>query len=143
MKRCAFVLPLLFCGTLGFSQEWISDLSMALRQASAQNKEVLLYFSVPDACTACEKLEEKVFSSPTWLSFAKENFVLAKPSFEASASFASKAENLLIVEKYNKDGFFPFVVILDKNGKIVGKTGNYNDEHPDAYIAMLESISRN
>ena len=142
MKMCAFALPFVFYSALGYSQEWYSDLDLALRQASEKNKPVLLYFSVPEACTTCEKLEEKVFSSTTWKEFAQQRYVLVRPSFESTASFESKAENLLIVEKYNKDGFFPFVVILDKNGKIMGKTGTYNNEHPEAYISMLESISR-
>lgn len=137
-----FVLPVLLCSAMGFSQEWIADLDVALQQASEVDKPVLLYFSVPEACIPCEKLEEKVFSSKEWIDFVQQNYVLARPQFESTASFEKKAENLLIVEKYNKDGFFPYVVILDKSGKIVGKTGTYNNEPPETYIALLESISR-
>jgi hypothetical protein len=33
---------------------------------------------------------------------------------------------LALAEKYNKDGFFPLVVVLDKTGKVLAKKGYEN-----------------
>ncbi len=125
-----------------YAQEWVSDLDVAFKEAGADNKRVLLYFSVPDACEICKKLEENVLRSDEFQAYAKANYVLAQPDFSASLSMAEKAENLLIVEKYNKDGFFPLVVVLDKNAKVLGKTGVYNDETPKEYLTILESFAK-
>lgn len=122
------------------SQEWTTDLNLALNQASAQNKNVLLYFSVPEACEKCLQLEKNIWRSEEFQEYVKPRLILATTNFSDSASIEIKTENLLIVEKYNKDGFFPFVVIVDKDGKILGKSGVYNNETPAEYLNFLSSI---
>lgn len=124
------------------AQEWHKDLDVAAAKAKAANKVVFLLFSVPDACDACDKLEKNVIASESFKRFAEENYILARPDFRESAPFETKADNLLIVEKYNKDGFFPWVVILDGNLKVLGKMGLYNDETPEEYITKLRSTAK-
>ncbi len=50
-------------------------------------------------------------------------------------------KNTLLAEKYNKNGYFPFVVILDKDGNILGETG-YKKLSPVDYIKHLEDITK-
>ena len=40
---------------------------------------------------------------------------------------------------YNKQGFFPFVVVLDEEGKVLGETG-YKKVEPIEYINILNSF---
>lgn len=124
------------------AQEWHKDLDKAIGEAGQKNKLVFLLFSLPDACDVCERFEKNVIGSPEFKTFASGHYILARPDFSESADFMTKADNLLIVEKYNKDGFFPWVVILDKNAKVLAKIGQYNDEAPQAYIAKLQSLTR-
>ena len=51
-------------------------------------------------------------------------------------------QNLLIVEKYNKDGFFPLVVLLNKEAKKLGNIGVYKNETPSQYIELIHSIEK-
>ncbi|HEU0137690.1 MAG TPA: thioredoxin family protein, partial [Flavobacterium sp.] len=128
---CAF-----FVLTPAFCQIWNENLEDALLKATAENKRVLLFFTVPDACESCVALEENVLQSPEFGEFAS-NFILARADFQHTSlhpvTAETKAKNLLIVEKYNKDGFFPLMVLLDKNGKVVGSRGTYNGESPAEY----------
>lgn len=135
MKK--IVLFVLF-GISAHAQEWNPDLESAKRQAAESGKKVLLYFSAAESCQPCQNLEQTVFASPEFIAYADKNYVLARPVFAAAASFAEKADNLLIVEKYNKDGFFPWVVILDSKGKVVNKVGQYDNEPPLTYLKKLE-----
>jgi hypothetical protein len=48
-------------------------------------------------------------------------------------------KNNQLAEKYNKQGYFPFVVVLDKDGAILGEAG-YEKTSPTAYIEKLESF---
>jgi hypothetical protein len=65
------------------------------------------------------------------------------PKKKANAlSKDQQAHNDKLAETYNKDGLFPYVVILDKNGKIKGSTG-YKNNTPAEYIALLHSIEKN
>ena len=136
------VALLVFGSTLAQAQQWHKDLDLAVNKAAHAQKMVLLLFSLPEACERCEKLEKNVIASDEFKAYAKEYFVLAKPDFSESASIETKTDNLLIVEKYNKDGFFPWVVILDSNAKVLGKIGLYNDESPGEYIDKLKSTIR-
>ena len=141
MKIVILLAALMMAGTVK-SQEWHKDLNKALKEAAASNKKVLLYFSVPEACDECIMLEKNIWKSEEFNEFAKNRYVLAKADFSQAVSMEDRAENLLIVEKYNKDGFFPLVVILSKDGRVLGKNGNYNNETPQAYISLLESLEK-
>jgi thioredoxin-related protein len=141
MKMCILAVMLMING-FGYSQEWTPDLDVALSKANSEDKLVLLFFSVPEACNICEKLQKNVMESDEFKSYARENYILAKPDFDGSVPMEKKADNLLIVEKYNKDGFFPLVVVLDKNAKVIGKAGIYNDETPGQYLKQLTSIGK-
>jgi thioredoxin-related protein len=126
-------------------QQWQSDLQLGLKEAALQNKKVLLFFSVPQSCDACSKLERNIFKSPEFIEFAIENYVLVKIDFSYEAQELTKDElekNLLIVEKYNKDGFFPHVVVLNKEAKITNKIGVYTRETPQQYLSLLRNNSK-
>lgn len=127
------------------AQNWQSNLNKAIQEASQQNKKVLLFFSVPEYCDSCMKLEKNIFKSEEFLKYAYQNYVLVKIDFSNTSNVESNelmAENLLIVEKYNKDGFFPLVVLLNKDSKVVGKAGVYKNETPEQYLLMLQKINR-
>jgi len=141
MKNVGIVLFLLANGVIGYSQEWKSDLNEAFKEASVSGKDVLLFFSVADDCARCNNLDKNVLQSEQFQSYARENFVLVKQDF-ATSKAESKSENLLIVEKYNKDGFFPLLVIINKNTKVVGQIGAYDDETPQQYISKFETIRK-
>lgn len=134
------LLILLLISNAVTAQTWNSDLDEALREAKKTSKHVLLYFSVPETCGRCEVLENNIWASEAFKNYAETRFVFAKPEFAVTAAMETKANNLLIVEKYNKDGFFPLVVILDPNSKVIGKPGIYNDETPMEYLKLLEAI---
>lgn len=137
--RSIYFAMMLSFGCLS-GQQWNASLEKALKEASASDQKVLLYFSVHEACQICRELEEKVFASEEFQAFTSGRYVLARPDFKETDSFEEKAGKLIIVEKYNKDGFFPLVVILDKNSRVLGKTGVYKGETAGEYINVLKSI---
>ena len=128
---------LLLIGFTSAAQEWTADLASARQAAMTSGKKILLYFSA-DSCAPCEDLEETVFASDEFKAYAERHYILARPIFNDSASLTEKADQLLIIEKYNKDGFFPWVVILDASGKILNKVGKYDGERPMAYLKRLD-----
>lgn len=139
MKNVSILFLLLANHTI-YSQTWKTNLSDAIKEASASGKDVLLLFSVAEHCESCQKLEKNVLQSEAFLSYAKENYVLVKQDFQNSPDTVE--ENLLIVEKYNKDGFFPLMVMINKNAKAIGQLGTYNNETPEQYIAKLKSAKK-
>lgn len=141
MKRLTLSLLLLVISDLATAQQWETDLDAAVRLASTQNKNILLFFSVADACDTCRRLNNDIFQSVEFLEYAQENLVLVKLDF-LNMSSETKAEKLLIVEKYNKDGFFPWVVVINKNEKVVGKAPIYDGQSPARYVNQISEIDK-
>lgn len=140
ITRFLLLAFLWFCIPHLTAQQWHNDLKVGLKLAAMQNKKVLLFFSVSEHCDACDELERSIFKSPDFLAFANDNFVLVKLNFSNAEEDLSKEQlekNLLIVEKYNKDGFFPHVVVLNKDGNISSKMDVYSRETPADYLALL------
>jgi len=134
-----------FVLTQSHSQTWKNDIDAGLKEAIQTNKKVLLFFTVPEQCDNCKLLEQNVLKTNEFLSFADNNYVLVKVDFSVKGEELTEAmaeKNLLIVEKYNKDGFFPLVVILNKTSKVLGKTGVYKDESPSQFISVLKSFEK-
>ncbi|MBP6180980.1 thioredoxin family protein [Flavobacterium sp.] len=142
MKK-TMILMLLFLVTIGYAQEWKTDFEVAKNEASIQNKTILLVFSGSDWCGPCIKLDRDIWQSAEFKEFAKNNLIMER------ADFPKKKQNQLVpelkkknqdlAEKYNKDGLFPLVVILDKNGKILGKTG-FKNVSPQEYSTLIKSF---
>ncbi|RYG51277.1 MAG: thioredoxin family protein [Chitinophagaceae bacterium] len=123
------------------AQQWHFDLADATKVASSEKKNLLLFFSVADACDACRRLDNSVFKSPEFITYANANLVLVKLDFQKPESGAQAAENLRIVEKYNKDGFFPWVVLIDGNGRVLLKADLYEEQSPAEYLRKIKDAN--
>jgi len=126
-----------------FSQDWQTNFEKAKELASKNNHNIVLVFQGSDWCIPCMKLEKEIWSTIEFQGLAKDHFVMVKADFprkkanKLSEEMAS--QNAKLAEKYNSQGFFPLVVVLDKNGKILGKTG-YEKLSPNAYFKKLTSF---
>lgn len=142
MKK-SMVVVLLFLATIGYSQEWQHNLSDAEKEAAVQNKNILLVFSGSDWCGPCIKLDKIVWQSDVFKAESKKHWVLVKADFpkkKANSLSPELAENNeKLAEIYNKEGNFPLVVLLDKNGKVIGKKGFVNVSAED-YINGIHSM---
>jgi thioredoxin-related protein len=142
MKK-TMILALLFLVTIGYSQEWKTDFEVAKNDANTQNKTILLVFSGSDWCGPCIKLDRDIWQSAEFKEFAKNNLIIERADFpkkkQNQLAPELKKRNQELAEKYNKDGLFPLVVILDKTGKILGKTG-FKNISPQEYITLIKSF---
>ena len=89
------------------------------------------------------KLDRSIWQSEDFKSYSKANYVLYRADFPRKKSnLLTKeltAQNSKLAERYNQKGYFPLVVILDKNEKILGTTG-YKKVTPTAYISLLNAF---
>lgn len=134
---------LLFMVTLGYSQEWKNNFEEAKKEATQQNKNILLVFSGSDWCGPCIKLDKNVWHSDAFKKESQKNWVLLKADFPKKKADILSPEltesNEKLAEKYDKDGNFPLVILLDKNGKVIGETGYLNISAED-YIQAIHSL---
>ena len=104
-----------------------------------------MYFRVPIGVVHCIKLDRVVWQSPEFQAEADTNWIVYKADFpkkKANQLAADLAErNDKLAEKYNKNGSFPLVLLLDPKGKVIGMTGFKNISAPD-YIKLIHSFEK-
>ena len=91
------------------------------------------------------KLEKAIWKSEAFQIDADKNWVIYKADFPKKKANQLAPEltesNKKLAEKYNKNGSFPLVVLLDKTGKVLGMSGFKNISAPE-YIELLHSFEK-
>ena len=91
------------------------------------------------------KLEKNIWESNEFIKDSNNHFVLLRADFPKkksnSLSKEQQEQNNKLAEKYNTQGLFPLVAVLNKDGKILGTTG-YKNISPHEYVAMLHSLEK-
>jgi protein disulfide-isomerase len=122
---------------------WLTDLPKAEAQAKAENKIVLMDFTGSDWCGWCIKFKKEVLDTPEFQEYAAKNVVLVEVDFpnkkEQSADL--KAANKALEKQYKVNGF-PTLVVLDKDGKEIGRQVGYAKGGPKAFIEKLEGFKK-
>ena len=115
----------------------------AQAKAKAENKLVLIDFTGSDWCGWCIKLDKEVFSTPEFKEYAEKNLVLVEMDFppKKPQSAELKKANAELKTKYNVKGY-PTIVVLDKDGKEIGRQPGYAEGGPKAFIARLEGFKK-
>lgn len=136
------VLTLVF-SFQSFSQDWITNFDEAKKTATKNNQKIILVFQGSDWCAPCIKLEKEIWNTTEFQELNRDHFVMLK------ADFPRKKKNLLskdqqihnnkLAELFNPNGYFPLVVVLDQNGKALGKLG-YEKMAPSKYFKKLTSF---
>jgi len=139
-----FVFAVLFFSQFAvFAQDWQPDFQEALSLAQNQNKDIILVFSGSDWCAPCIRLDKEIWQSDAFKNYSKDHWILYRADFPRKKSNQLsdelKAANEKLFEKYNKANSFPAVVVLDKEGGVLGVTG-YQHISPEEYIQHLTSF---
>ncbi|MDV7187007.1 thioredoxin family protein [Lutibacter sp. TH_r2] len=143
LKKIILSFTFIFTTFISFSQNWITSINEAKEIASKDGKKIVLVFQGSDWCAPCIKLDVEIWSTEEFKSYAAKNFVMLKADFprkkKNELSPEQQKQNNKLMEKYNTKGYFPFVVVLDKDANVLGKTG-YKKTTPKNYISLLSSL---
>lgn len=141
--RLIITFVLIFFTLISYAQFWILDFEKAKQIAKENDRNIILVFSGSDWCAPCIKLEKTIWDSEIFQNSANGHFVMLR------ADFPKKKRNKLPTEQadknkeladiYNKSGAFPLVVVMDKNGKVLGKTG-FKKINPQEYFKLLTTF---
>jgi thioredoxin-related protein len=139
------LLFLLLFFKISYSQNWKSSFEETKSQALAENKNIVLVFSGSDWCAPCIKLDKTVWQSEEFKKESETNWIIYKADFpkkKANQLSPTLTEsNKLLASKYNTSGNFPLVVLLDKNGTVLGIEGYKNFSASD-YIKLIHSFEK-
>lgn len=150
-KLAGLILSICLISTVSFAQIvekfdttlWVTNITIAKAVALEKGQPIMLVFSGSDWCKPCIKLKTQILLTDTFSVYAKDHFVLLNLDFPRKAknklSAEQQAHNDELASKYNMEGTFPLVVIIDKDGTVLASTG-YLDLTPAEYIVHLESL---
>lgn len=125
------------------AQEWQTNYDTAEALAQKEHKKMVLVFQGSDWCAPCIKLDREIWSTPEFKALAKAHFVMLKADFPRKQKNrlpeTQEVANRALASKYNPNGYFPFVVVLDSKGKVLGEAG-YEKTTPKAYFGKLNAF---
>lgn len=144
MKKIA-IITFVFLSSFSFAQEWQTNFEEAKKIATEQDKNVVIVFSGSDWCAPCIKLDKNIWQSEVFQKEASKEWIIVRADFpRKKANTLSKEQtehNRMLADKFNQEGSFPLVVILDKNGKLLGKMG-FKNVSPEEYIKMIHAFDK-
>ena len=125
-----------------FSQDWTYNFNEAVQESKKSDKLVMLVFQGSDWCAPCIKLEKKIWQSEQFKTYSKESLVIVKLDKQRKkanqlADF-QKEHNNKMAEKFNTNGYFPLVVILNNKEEILDRFG-YENWSPETYIKRIDA----
>ena len=143
MKKIALTL-LACCAFLQVradEPQWLTSVPQAVAQAQKDNKMVLLDFTGSDWCTWCIKFKKEALDTQDFQDYAAKNLVLVELDFphKKAQTAAEKEANKALAAKYNVDGF-PTFIVLDKNGKEIGRQVGYKPGGSKAFIDKINGF---
>jgi protein disulfide-isomerase len=143
MKKSFIFAAMLLAAHLVTAGEWLTDLPKAQEQAKKDNKLVLLDFTGSDWCGWCIKFKKEVLDTDEFKGYADKNLVLVEVDFpnKKEQSEDLKKANQALKEKYSVSGY-PTYVVLNGEGKEVGRQVGYEAGGPKAFIAKLDGFKK-
>ncbi len=124
-------------GEAGGKAAWLTDFEAAKKQAAAEKKPILMFFTGSDWCIWCQRLHEGVLDKPEFADFSKK-LVLVELDFPQEKQLPAelKKQNAELAEKFKVDGY-PCTVVLASDGET--KLGTLSGYSPE-YIAKIQDI---
>lgn len=135
-----FVILIFTLSISMYGQDWKFDLEKSKKEAQKEQKQILLVFSGSDWCAPCIKLDREIWQSETFKKHSKQKLILLKVDFpkrkKNQLSEIQQSKNNALAEKYNANGYFPYVLLLDAKGKVLNQLG-YKNLSPEDYIKAI------
>lgn len=125
---------------------WMGDFSEAQKLAKASHKQILINFSGSDWCGPCIRLRKEILESESFQKYASNNLLLVRADFPRQKKNQLPKEqvklNESLAEVYNKDGKFPYTVLVDENGKVLKSWDGFPDESPQAFVSEIDKLKK-
>ncbi len=142
--RSIFSFSIIAASMLLVSAGWITDFAKAKEEAKMSGKHILLSFSGSDWCVPCIKTERDIFEKESFIKFADTNLILVNADFprlkKNQLSKALTKQNEALAEKYDKDGLFPVIVLLNADGKVLKEWEGYQDVTPENFASQIKAF---
>lgn len=140
MKLLSLSLLFLFALPL----QWEPDFENAKKTARERRELILLNFSGSDWCGPCIAFRKDYLESEAFSAYAQDHLVLVNADFPRKSKNQLSPEmtkrNGALAELYNKQGNFPFTLVLNAEGKVLKTWAGKPKESVDQWIGALKAL---
>lgn len=130
---------LLLAARILAAEGWGTDIEAAKALAKKQGQPILLDFTGSDWCGWCIKMKKESLDQQAFKDFAAKNVVLVEvdfPSKKKSLPEATQKQNEALKNQYKVSGF-PTFVLIDADGRELGRQVGYLKGGPEAFVAKI------
>jgi len=124
--------------------QWEPNFETAQTKAKEKHQLLLLNFSGSDWCGPCIMLRKEYLESEVFTAMANDNLVLVNADFPRKKKNIPAPEvvkrNEALAEKYNKEGNFPFTLLMDADGKVLKTWVGKPNTSPEVWTAQIKAI---
>ncbi len=121
---------------------WANSWTEAQQLAVGSQRQILLVFAGSDWCRPCMQLEQEVFATPFFQALSQKHLVAYKADFPRRKKNrlppSLQQQHEALAARYNPEGAFPYVLLLDPEGEILARLG-YQPGGPQAYWQALQA----
>lgn len=125
---------------------WSGNFNETAKLAKSSNKLILVNFSGSDWCGPCIRLKNEIFSSEVFEKFATENLLLVRADFprqkKNKLSDVQVHLNEALAERFNRDGKFPYTLLVNSEGKILKTWDGLPKENAVQFVRQLEALNK-
>ena len=134
MKSIFFLIlvPLFFNAQIHTDVEreskWLTDFEKALKLATKEEKNVMVYFTGSDWCPPCKKLKTDLFDSEAFNELS-DDYILLYVDMPRNKDLLTPGQiqhNNTLFKKYNKKGVFPLIKIVNAKGNELDEYSGYS-----------------
>ena len=128
---------------LALPLQWETDFGKARKTAEDEHKLILLNFSGSDWCGPCILFTKEYLGNAAFAAIADKDLVLVNADFPRKSKNRLSPEltkaNEALAERYNKEGVFPFTLLLDAKGNVVRTWAGKPKESPEEWATQLKT----
>ncbi|MBT2560665.1 thioredoxin family protein [Pedobacter sp. ISL-68] len=125
---------------------WMGNFSEAQKEAKITHKRILINFSGSDWCGPCIRLRKEILESESFEQYASANLLLVRADFPRQKKNQLSKEQVKLNESladvYNRDGKFPYTVLVDENGKVLKSWDGFPEERAQAFISEIDKLKK-
>jgi len=141
MKKYLISIFLLLTVAGVASAQIIEHADEAFRQAKREKLPLLLVFSGSDWCRPCIAFNKEVLENPDFIAFCRNRVVVLKADFPQHQIQSEEVvkRNEKLAEKYNQEGAFPKILLLDKENQVIA-TIPYSRQNANDFLEQLQVL---
>lgn len=124
--------------------KWQPDFEIAKQQARQRHQLVLLNFSGSDWCGPCMRMTKGILENEAFTAFSDSTLQLVNADFPRNKKNQLGKDvvkaNEALADRYNKEGVFPYTVLLDADGNVLKSWSGLPQEDVSGFIQEIKQV---